>query len=381
MLRSRTRYQDLGEKPTKYFLGLENRQYTNKVMNKIIDSNAVEHTDTKDILNCQKQFFENLYDKIPVSENNSLTDILGENKDKLSDEEVQTLEGKITYAELLHALKQMKNEKSPGLDGYTAELFKLFWIDLGIFVLRSINYGYEKGSLSMTQKQGVITCLPKQDKDRNYLKNWRPISLLNVVYKLASSAIANRMKTVLDSLIREDQKGFISGRCISANVRQIYDVLFETKNQELPGLILSVDFEKAFDTVSWEFIENVLKYFNFGPSIISWIKLFQSGSESCIIQNLVFISKTYFNKDTHHRLNLVHFPYSPQRILWIDLYGSVLRSISTGNYPVNKSARKRTDFTGTSEIPLPSRWRGREVGLCVKSVVSILVKISFTYKN
>ena len=62
-------------------------------------------------------------------------------------------------------------------------------------------------------------------------------------------------------------------------------MLFETKNQELPGLILSVDFEKAFDTVSWEFIENVLKYFNFGPSIISWIKLFQSGSESCIIQN------------------------------------------------------------------------------------------------
>ena len=98
-------------------------------------------------------------------------------------------------------------------------------------------------------------------------------------------------------------------------------------------------------------------------------------------KNLVFISKTYFNKDTHHRLNLVHFPYSPQRILWIDLYGSVLRRISTGNYPVNKSAQKHTDFMGTSEIPLPSRWRGREVGLCVKSVVSILVKISFIYKN
>ena len=64
--------------------------------------------------------------KIFVSENNSLTDILGENKDKLSDEEAQTLEGKITYAELLHALKQMKNEKSPGLDGYTAEFFNFF---------------------------------------------------------------------------------------------------------------------------------------------------------------------------------------------------------------------------------------------------------------
>ena len=87
------------------------------------------------------------------------------------------MEGKITFTELLHALKQMKSEKSPGLDGYTAEFYKFFWIDLGIFVLRSINYGYENGSLSVTQKQGVITCLPKQDKDRNYLKNWRPIIL------------------------------------------------------------------------------------------------------------------------------------------------------------------------------------------------------------
>ena len=97
--------------------------------------------------------------------------------------------------------------------------------------------------------------------------------------------IANRIKTVLDSLNNEDQKGFISGRFIGENVKHIYDILFETKDQNLPGLILSVDFEKAFDTVSWKFIEKVLDYFNFGPSVKSWIKLFQKGSESCIIQN------------------------------------------------------------------------------------------------
>ena len=127
MLRSRSRYQDLGEKPTKYFLGLENRHYTNKVMSKIIDSNNVEHTDTKDILNGQKQFYEQLYDKNPISENSTLNNLLGDNKDKLSEERSQRLEGKITYAELLQALKQMKNDKSPGLDGYTTEFYKFFW--------------------------------------------------------------------------------------------------------------------------------------------------------------------------------------------------------------------------------------------------------------
>ena len=137
----------------------------------------------------------------------------------------------------------------------------------------------------MTQKQGVITCLPKPNKSRHYLKNWRPISLLNVVYKLASSVISNRLKTILDKLINQDQKGFIAGRFIGENVRLIYDVLFETKHQDIPGMILSIDFEKAFDTVSWKFMKKVLEYFNFGPSVISWISIFQNGSESCIIQN------------------------------------------------------------------------------------------------
>ena len=160
-----------------------------------------------------------------------------------------------------------------------------FWVDLGKYILRSINYAYRNGLLSVTQKQGIITCLPKPNKARNVLKNWRPISLLNVIYKLMSSAIANRLKTVLNKLIGPDQKGFITGRYIGENIRLVYDILFETKQQQIPGLLLSIDFQQAFDSISWKFIHKVLDYFNFGPSIKSWIKLFQSGAESCILQN------------------------------------------------------------------------------------------------
>ena len=158
-------------------------------------------------------------------------------------------------------------------------------MDLGKFILRSVNYADKHGSLSVTQNQGIITCIPKPIKPRHFLKNWRPISLLNVIYKLMSSVIANRVKSVLDKVISNDQKGFIAGRYIGENIRTIYDILFETKQQEIPGLLVSVDFQQAFDTVSWKFIDKTLNYFNFGPSIKKWIKLFQTGAQSCILQN------------------------------------------------------------------------------------------------
>ena len=179
----------------------------------------------------------------------------------------------------------MKNNKTPGMDGLAVEFFKFFCVDLGHFILRSLNYGYRIGSLSTAQKQGLITCLPKPNKARDKLKNWRPISLLNVIYKMASTAISNRIKSVLQNLIYDDQKGFISGRFIGENIRLLYDVLFETRKQNIPGLLLSVDFEKAFDTVSWKFIQKTLTYFNFGDSMKKWIKVFQNGSESSILQN------------------------------------------------------------------------------------------------
>ena len=71
-----------------------------------------------------------------------------------------------------------------------------------------------------------------------------PIALLNVIYKLASAVISNRLKMVLDNIINENQKGLIAGRFLGENRR----LMFESKKQNLPGLLLSIDFEKAFDT-------------------------------------------------------------------------------------------------------------------------------------
>ena len=205
------------------------------------------------------------------------------------------------------------------MDGFTAEFFKFFWID---FILKSVNYAYKNGSLSVTQNQGIITCIPKPNKPRQFLKNWRPISLLNVIYTLMSSVIANRLKFVLDKLICNDQKGFISGRYIGENIRLIYDILFETRQQNIPGLLVSVDFQQAFDTVSWKFIDKTLDYFNFGPSIKKWIKLFQTGAQSCILQN-GFLSDSF----TLQRGCRQGDPISPYIfILCVEIFGKMIRN-------------------------------------------------------
>ena len=179
----------------------------------------------------------------------------------------------ITGEQAAATLKSMTNNRSPGSDGFGADFFKVFWKQLGEFVVRSINYGYKIGQLSITQRQGIITCIPKENKPRMFLKNYRPISLLNCVYKIASGAIARRLKDTLPKLIHEDQTGFMSGRNIGQNIRQLYDIMQYTEKHNITGLLLLVDFEKAFDSISWAFINKVFKFFGFGESIISWVNI------------------------------------------------------------------------------------------------------------
>ena len=110
------------------------------------------------------------------------------------------------------------------------------------------------GNLSITQRQGIITCIPKDNKPKQFLKNWRPLTLLDTVYKIGSGSIANRFKSVLNDIISNDQTGFLKGRFIGENTRLIYDMLQYTEENDIPGLLILIDFEKAFDSLSWTFI-------------------------------------------------------------------------------------------------------------------------------
>ena len=101
-------------------------------------------------------------------------------------------------------MKCMPNNKSPGNDGFTKEFYNFFWDDIKDFLVNSINFAYDKKEFSISQRQAIIKLIEKKNSDKRYIKNWRPISLLNVDYKIASKALAERLKKVLPKLVSHE---------------------------------------------------------------------------------------------------------------------------------------------------------------------------------
>ena len=240
-------------------------------------------TSLPDILKEQKIFYELLYNKKHSS--NSQYNFFNNNMTILTEDDSNKCEGFISENECFIALKDMKNNKSPGSDGISTEFYKIFWNDVKQYLTNSLNFSFQHGDLTDLQKQSVITLLPKTDKDTCFLKNWRPISLLNVDYKIATKAIANRIKKVITNIVSNAQTGFIKGRYIGENIRLLYEVLDYVDENNLPAILFFSDFEKAFDSLNHEYMFNVLHHFNFGPSLINWVKLFYKGANSCVMNN------------------------------------------------------------------------------------------------
>ena len=122
----------------------------------------------------------------------------------------------------------------------------MFWNTIKQYYVNSINYSYKNGHRTELQKQAIITLIPKPNKETTLLENWRPISLLNTDYKIATKVIGNRVKQVLPSIINDSQTGFIKGRYIGENIRLLFDIIDNAEEQNESGMLFFTDFEKNF---------------------------------------------------------------------------------------------------------------------------------------
>ncbi|MGL4561575.1 MAG: RNA-directed DNA polymerase [Brevinema sp.] len=162
--------------------------------------------------------------------------------------------------------------KSPGPDGFPFEFYRSFWSDIKYLILDVFKQCLDRGELSESMKQGLITLIPKPNKDKNVLDNWRPITLLNSDYKILAAVYAGRLKPCLEEVISPTQSGFMKGRHISNNIRLVLDLLDYSELVNDDALILFLDFYKAFDTVEHAFMYDALRRFGFGPKFVRTVQ-------------------------------------------------------------------------------------------------------------
>ena len=281
-VRVRNIIKNEAEKPTKFFLTLENQQVDNNKM-LYIDKEEGECVDnTYDMIGVVNDFYQCLYRKGDISDI-QMQNIINEiHNVKFTDDERYDLEKDISDEEISRALNQMKRNKSPGMDGLTVEFYRKFWPLIKDDFVDVIKECYKRGELSESMNLRLIRLIYKMRGSRSDLKNWRPISLLNVDYKILAKTITNRLKKVMPNLISEEQTCGVPGRNIHDNLLLLRDSIDYINWNNMEAAILSIDQEKAFDRIDWDYMFSVLGKMGIPPKFVDWIKLLYSNPVSCV---------------------------------------------------------------------------------------------------
>ena len=280
IFRTKARWTVEAEHNTKYFFGLEKLKYKAKCASTIITDDGRKITNFNEILKEQHQYYQELYKKdLDVT-----FQLVNDTDIRISEEQRVEIDRPITKEEMGLALKQMSNGKCPGIDGLSVDFYKFFYKQISDILYEALVAGIEREQLHRSALTGVINLIPKGNSHTRKLKSLRPITLLNVDYKVLEKILANRIKSVLEYIINMDQKGFMVNCRISVNIRKVFDIIMHASEEELEGIVMSVDFLKCFDRISFDAVFGSLEFFGFGNNFINMIKV-SYNNFTAVVQN------------------------------------------------------------------------------------------------
>lgn len=172
--------------------------------------------------------------------------------------------------EIEHVVMTMEKNTAPGPDHMPTEFFQACWCiikeDLMRLFYEFFNHNLDIGRLNY----GTITQLPKINV-ANIIQQYRPICLLNVVYKIFTKAMMLRVELIMERIINKSQTAFLKGRSIMDGVMCLHEILHDTKARKKDGVILKLDFEKAYDKLRWEFLMECLRQCGFDDKWCKWV--------------------------------------------------------------------------------------------------------------
>ena len=190
----------------------------------------------------------------------------------------------ITLADLERTLTRCQ-DSAPGPDGISYSFYKALWRTAGPLLVEAWNYSLSIGKLCTSHKVSFLKLIPKVGKDTKKLTNWRPITLSNCDHKIITKTYADRMSLAVAQKLKERQTAYLKGRLINDNIRAILTSIELTNSEEdLDGLIVSLDAKKAFDSVEHKYIEESLKKFGL-ESFVPIFRTLYSDLRSDIIIN------------------------------------------------------------------------------------------------
>ena len=294
MARTKYHYYENGDKTGKLLSWQIRKEEAAKTIDSI-KTNEGEVLSKPEEIN---QRFETFYHNLYKSENQDSTATKCENFlgnlpiTKLTTDVKNNLEAEISKEEITIAVNSLQSGKAPGPDGLPSEFYKHFLNKLIVPYIDMIKDSIKNGKLPPSLELATINVFPKPSKDKQLCDSYRPLSMLNVDYKIFSKVLALRMEPVMPFLIHEDQTGFIQQRQGSDNIRKLFHVIELSKQTEESRFVISMDARKAFDTIEFEYLFYTLRQMNFGDVFINYIKMLYCSPKAQVLTNGV-LSKSF----------------------------------------------------------------------------------------
>ncbi|GJS93017.1 RNA-directed DNA polymerase, eukaryota [Tanacetum coccineum] len=268
-----------GDENVKFFHGMLNKKRNQSNIRGIM----VNGTWVDDPVQVKREFFEHFrgrFDKPSV--NRACIDTPF--PVSLSIDQKEDMERRISKEEVKRAVWDCGVDKSPGPDGFSFSFYRHFWPVIEKDVFEAVDYFFMYGEIPNGCNSNFIALIPKI-LDANMVKDFRPISLIGSLYKIIAKILANRLVGVLGDLVNEVQSAFVADRQILDGPFILDEVLQWCRRKKKHALIFKVDFEKAFDSVRWDFVDDVLNKFGFGERWRTWIQSCLRSSRGSILVN------------------------------------------------------------------------------------------------
>nr|XP_027088506.1 uncharacterized protein LOC113709853 [Coffea arabica] len=259
-----------GEKNTKYFHAHVKGRRSNNKIRKLQREDGSWTENEEEVVSEISDYFQKLF---TCGDRRDMSEVLEGIPCSITHEMNAKLTKPIEKKEIKNALFSMQPEKAPGQDGMPPLFFQRFWNILKGDIIPAILSFFNTGHMLKSINHTVISLIPKF-LHPTCLKDFRPISLCSVIYKIISKILANRLKPILDICISNTQSAFIPDRQILDNVIIAHEYMHYLKNkrQGLDGyMAIKLDMAKAYDRVEWHFLQAAMQKMGFCSQWINWI--------------------------------------------------------------------------------------------------------------